>query len=114
MLQANRCSGFSDRNGIKQINTDIQVNNFDKRTRVQLFNLFNKVYDVLYGEDSWNSIAVQNFFQNVYDDIFCMTIDARKVIDDDDFFKNMQEFIMNASYDEVLTFIEGIARLLGR
>lgn len=109
MLQANRRGGFSDRNGIKQINTDIQVNNFDKRTRVQLFNLFNKVYDVLYGEDSWNSIAVQNFFQNVYDDIFCMTIDARKVIDDDDFFKNIQEFIMNASYDEILTFIEGIS-----
>ncbi len=109
MLQVNRRGGFSDRNGIKQINTDIQVNNFDKRTRVQLFNLFNKVYDVLYGEDRWNSIAVQKFFQDVYDDIFCITIDTRKVIDDDNFFKNIQEFIMNASYDEVLTFIEGIA-----
>ena len=48
MLQANRRGGFSDRNGIKQINTEIQINDFDKRTRIQIFNLFNKIYDVLF------------------------------------------------------------------
>lgn len=109
MLQANRRGGFSDRNGIKQINTEIQINDFDKRTRIQIFNLFNKIYDVLYCGNNWNSVPVQNFFQNVYDDIFCLTIDTRKTIDDDKFFKAIQEFIMQASYDEILTFIEGIS-----
>ncbi len=109
MLQVNRRGGFSDRNKIKQINTDIQVSNFDKRTRVQLFNLFNKIYHELYSGNNWGSSPIQDFFIFVYDDIFCLTIDTRKLIDDDDFFKNIQEFIMNASYDEILTFIEGIA-----
>lgn len=109
MLQVNRRGGFSDRNGIKQINTNIQVTTFDQRTRVQLLNLFNKIYDALYGGDRWDSIIVQNFLQNVYDDIFCIAIDTRKLIDDDVFFKHIKEFIMNASYDEILTFIEGIA-----
>ena len=53
MLQANRRGGFSDRNGIKQINTEIQINDFDKRTRIQIFNLFNKIYDVLYSANNW-------------------------------------------------------------
>lgn len=94
---------------IKQINTDIQISNFDNRTRIQLFNLFNKIYDALYSGNSWTGTSIQNFFKHVYDDIFCLTIDARKVIDDDEFFNNIQDFIMNASYDEILTFIEGIA-----
>lgn len=109
MLQVNKRGGFSDRNGMKQINTEIQVDNFDKRTRIQLFNLFNKVYDLLYKGNSWTNEIIQNFFKYVYDDIFCLTIDARKMIDDDEFFDNIQDFIMNASYDEILTFIEGIS-----
>ena len=63
----------------------------------------------MYSANNWYNIPVQKFFQNVYDDIFCLTIDTRKTIDDDKFFKDIQEFIMQASYDEILTFIEGIS-----
>ena len=65
MLQVNKRGGFSDRNGMKQINTEIQVDNFDKRTRIQLFNLFNKVYDLLYKGNSWTNEIIQNFFKYV-------------------------------------------------
>ena len=38
MAKVNRRGGFSDRNGIKTINTEIQLKNFDERTRTRIRN----------------------------------------------------------------------------
>lgn len=40
--------GFSDRNGIKAENTEIQIINFDEKTRIQLFNTIMRLYDIVY------------------------------------------------------------------
>lgn len=44
MHKVSRRGGFSDRNGIKPENIEIQLKDFDKRTRVQLQNMINNMY----------------------------------------------------------------------
>lgn len=39
MPKISKRGGFSDRNKIKPINTEIQLKDFDKRTRIQLQNM---------------------------------------------------------------------------
>ena len=55
MAKVSKRGGFSDRNAIKPENTEIQLKDFDKHTRIQLQNmiseLFSKVYDGEYYKD---------------------------------------------------------------
>lgn len=44
MHKVSRRGGFSDRNRIKPENIEIQLKDFDKRTRVQLQNMINNMY----------------------------------------------------------------------
>ena len=66
MVKVNRRGGFSDRNGIKSVNVEIQLKDFDQRTRVQLQNmmsiLYREVYqgDLYYGRDH-----IQNYLRFV-------------------------------------------------
>lgn len=57
MLKVNRRNGFSDRNGIASITTNIQLDDFDERTRNRLLNLVNSVYnDTFEGEEFFAKI----------------------------------------------------------
>ena len=49
MVKVSRRGGFSDRQGIKSENTEIQMKNFDNRTRIQIFNLLSEQYHFFYG-----------------------------------------------------------------
>lgn len=109
MLKVNRRGGFSDRQGINPINTNIQINDFDQRTRVQLFNLVSNLYKAIYGNRYWGDTIMQEFFYYVYQEIFCETVNAGSYISDDRFFKDMKGVFLNASYDDILTFIEAIS-----
>ena len=40
--------GFSDRNGIKPENKEIQLKDFDKRTRIQIDNFVGDLYKLTY------------------------------------------------------------------
>lgn len=42
MKKVSKRGGFSDRNGIKPENVEIQLHDFDKRTRVQLQNMISE------------------------------------------------------------------------
>lgn len=109
MLKVNRRGGFSDRQGINPINTTIQVDDFDKRTRIQLFNLVSNLYREIYNNKYWGKAIVQEFFGFVYQEIFCEAVEAGAYFSDDNFFKDMKDVFLNASYDDILTFIEAIA-----
>lgn len=109
MLRVNRRDGFSDRQGICVQNREMQLDDFDKRTRIQIFNLISKIYGEIYeGESRWGD-NIQSFFRYVYDEIFCQPVDVRELNDDDKFFAQIREVILNATYDEILTFIEAVA-----
>ena len=48
MSQARRRGGFSDRNIIKPLNTKIQLTDFDKHERVELFNPIAFYFGIMY------------------------------------------------------------------
>lgn len=109
MIKVSRRGGFSDRQGIKSENTDIQLKNLDNRTRIQICNLISSEYQSLYGDcRSWED-PKQSFFRYIKSEVFCQQIDARKTENEDLCFSDINEVIMTASYDDVLTLIESIA-----
>ena len=56
--------GFSDRYGIKSENTDIQIDDFDTRTRTKMANYMNSIIYCCY-EDQLLSEEVQIFIRNI-------------------------------------------------
>lgn len=105
--------GFSDRNGINRINTEIQLTDLDERTRVCLYNNLNKLIDATnydhqlnrYKEitkDLYNSIL-----ENVYSQI--LETDDHHLDSQLDLCKKfIKDTILNDDYDAVLTLIEYI------
>lgn len=109
MVKVNRRGGFSDRQGIKSENTEIQLKDFDNRTRIQIFNLLSEQYHFLYRGQYYGNDSVQFFFRYITSEVFCQKIDTRKYIDDDKFFEEINQVIMNNPYDDVLTLVEAIS-----
>ena len=61
MIKVSRRGGFSDRQGIKSENTEIQLKDLDTRTRTQIYNLINAEFELLYnGAGIYNS-NIQDF-----------------------------------------------------
>ena len=108
MVKVNRRGGFSDRQGIKTENIEIQLKELDSRTRIQIFNLLSKQYHFHYEGYYYSTDFVQKFFRFVTSEVFCQKVDARNVIDDDVFFDEINQVIMNNSYDDVLTLVEAV------
>lgn len=110
MLKVSKRGGFSDRNGIKAENTEIQLYDFDERTRVQFVNLIGKLYETVYSDTYYGRSYIQDLFRYIYGEVYSLTIDILRQYDDDKFFKNIRETIMNDTYDAVLTLLETFAQ----
>ena len=100
--------GFSDRNAIKPENTEMQLKNFDQRTRIQLQNMISNQYADIMGHMSYGSSDVQEFLKYVIGTVYSQPIDARKKYDDDKIIQQIGNTILNDSYDDVLTLIEAL------
>lgn len=111
MHKVSRRGGFSDRNGIKPENIEIQLKDFDKRTRVQLQNMINNMYAKTYnyGLNEWDS-EIQEFFRYVLGDIYAEPTDVQKRYYATDIFLIINNTINKDSYDEVLTVIEALVQ----
>lgn len=68
MLQVNRRGGFSDRQGINQQNTEIQLVAMDLRTRSQIFSLLSDLYAQIYYHMSYFDDSIQGFFRYILTD----------------------------------------------
>lgn len=108
MSKVSRRGGFSDRNRIKPENTEIQLKEFDSRTRVQLQNMLNELYSEVYGDISYRRDNIQEFFRYVVGDIYSEPVDIKERISDTNLWNKISETIMQADYDDVLTLIEAI------
>lgn len=109
--------GFSDRNGIKPENVEIQLTNFDRRTRIQLLNLINSLCNSVYNyysKDILKNYAhpdIQDFIKYFLSNAYSEVVDPRKCYDFDKFMEyRIYQTIQNAEYDEVLTLIEAIIK----
>lgn len=111
MHKVSRRGGFSDRNGIKPENVEIQLKDFDKRTRVQLQNMINNMYAKTYnyGLNEWDS-EIQEFFRYVLGEIYAEPTDVQKRYYATDIFLIINNTINKDSYDEVLTVIEALVQ----
>ena len=111
MHKVSRRGGFSDRNGIKPENVEIQLKNFDKRTRVQLQNMINsiyaKTYDYRLGESNGE---IQEFFRYVLGNIYAEPTDVQRRYYTTDIFLIINNTINKGPYDDVLTVIEALVQ----
>ena len=90
MHKVSRRGGFSDRNGIKPENIEIQLKDFDKRTRVQLQNMINNMYMEVYEDNPYyGNDDIQDFFHHILGNI---------------------DTFNNDEYDDVLTVIEALVQ----
>ena len=90
MAKVSKRGGFSDRNKIKPENTEIQLKEFDKRTRVQLQNMISQFYKDIYGNTYCGKEYIQKFYRYVIGTIYSDPVDTSR------------------TYDDVLTLIEAI------
>ncbi len=109
MAKVSKRGGFSDRNSIKPESTEIQLKEFDQRTRIQLQNMISKLYiDVYDNRIYYGNDHIQNFLKFIYSTVYAIPVDMRKTYDDDSFFKLINSTIQKDDYDDVLTLIEAI------
>lgn len=109
MVKVNRRGGFSDRNGIKPINVEIQSKNFEQRTRIQLQNMMSILYREVYNGDLYYGRKhIQDYLRFVRGEIYAESVDVRIKYDDNVIVKMINETLQYADYDDVLTLIEGI------
>lgn len=115
MAKVSARGGFSDRNGIKPVNIEIQLKEFDQRTRVQLQNMVSQLYkDVYSGDIYYARNYIQDFFRFVLGSIYSEPIDARKIYYDDIVIETINKTILHDDYDDVLTLIEAIIQYWDR
>ena len=112
MAKVSKRGGFSDRNKIKPENTEIQLKDFDRRTRNQLQNMVSQFYKAVYGNISYRNEIVQDFLVYVIGTIYAEPVDSRHVYNDDAIFKTINKTIQEDDYDDVLTLIEAIVQYL--
>lgn len=103
--------GFSDRRKIQPLNTNIQLTDFDERTRIGIANLIREWYDAdyFYEYREWfcEKIAKELFREYVDEDF-------RAIIkyQNDEFLRSYLYLpICKSTYDEVLTMVEYITLL---
>lgn len=87
MAKVSKRGGFSDRNKIKPENTEIQLKEFDKRTRVQLQNMISQFYKEIYGDEYYGEENIQEFLRYVIGTIYSEPVDTSRTYYDDKVFK---------------------------
>ena len=102
-------NGFSDRNNIDKLNTIIQTDSFDERTRIQLYNYFVYIIE----DDLHFAINRKNFYLDVLDNVYCEIIDNYDEYSISEYMETCLEYIKNTflrdSYDAVLSLVEYLA-----
>lgn len=110
MNQVHRRGGFSDRNKIKEENTIIQLNRFDKVTRIKIQNAISNWYLTMYNNAYYRTPEIQEFMRYILGEVYAKPVDTRYDIDDDEFFCIIGETLQQGSYDDVLTLVEAIVQ----
>lgn len=101
--------GFSDRNGIKVENTEIQTTKFDNRTRVSLSNTTNIILNAKFGNFVYpNSSECQSFVKHFWSTVYGREIEWNRYYSPDKLLEAISDTIKTDSYDAVLTVIEYI------
>lgn len=110
ILKVSKRNGFSDRYAIKPENVEIQLKDFDARTRVQLRNMISQLYTSIYGDEYYGRKEIQTFLMYVLGNIYAEPVDTTRMYDLDRIFEVINKTIAEDEYDDVLTLIEAIVQ----
>lgn len=103
--------GFSDRNRIKAINTEIQLTDLDERTRIQLLNTVSALYSSIYDHDrGYMDEPIQDYIRFVLGSIYSQPVDPRHLYREKQVVNMIENTILNDDYDDVLTLVEALAQ----
>lgn len=110
MLEVKLRGGFSDRNGIKPENTDMQYKDFDNRTRIAFCNYIDLVVKLLLNRYEYSQYW-KRFKLCILRDVYVQEVDFSRCSNnreykDEDILVIIKETLMNDSYDAVLTLLE--------
>lgn len=110
-------NGFSDRNGIQVVNTAIQYEALDERSRIAIYNSINKVYHQVFSKDYYGETKKNDFWQNIVSEVYLQPLDHNVNYNEQAMFQIVQKTITEGSYDEVLAlseFMFGLFMSVGR
>lgn len=105
MHTVNLRGGFSDRNNLQKFNTELQIKNFDKRTRTLFVNTLHEWIFERYKHHKTDFFkkAIKEVFSEIVDEDMIWRIQYRS---EEIFGEYIEEIIINDKYDAVLTLIE--------
>ena len=108
MIPVNKRGGFSDRNGIKPLNTEIQLTDFDEHTRVELFNSMILYFGIMYKHS--DTPRIQHFFRYVLEKLYTKPRYFGFSYRKEEILEIIRETILKDDYDSVLTVVEAIVQ----
>ena len=105
--------GFSDRNDIHPINSKLQFEELDERSRVALANTLNGLYHVVF-YDEYGDNKKTDFWRSILQDVYTQQIDYTRGTKyrEDKMFELVNASIFEDDYSDVLSVVEYVARLL--
>ena len=101
-------NGFSDRNNIDKLNDTIQIDSFDERTRIQLYNYFTYIIE----SDCYYVKDCKTFYLDVLDKVYCEVIDnysKSSIMYIATCKGHVKNTFLHDSYDAVLSLVEYLA-----
>ncbi len=110
MIPVNRRGGFSDRNGIRSLNKEIQLRTLDTHTRTTLFNIIVHFYEVIYGSHDYWHEQNQQFFSYILENAYMIPRQVGYSYREEEFFTIVQDTFFEDRYDSVFTVIEIIVQ----
>ena len=109
--------GFSDANGVQEINTEMQLEEFDDRSRILISNELYRILKVVFSNpEKWflhysisnSNNAERDFCKAVINDVFCERNSLGRLYEFEwkALFERINSVIENAVYNEVLDILQ--------
>lgn len=111
MREVCKRGGFSDRNNIKNENTEIQLIEFDNRTRNAIFTLLSCINETICHDHNTSTDKYEQIFCHfVLSEIYAEKVDFSKRYVFEIIMGFVEETIEYAQYDSVLTIVEALVQ----
>lgn len=110
--------GFADRNNIHPVNTTMQYEDFDDRSRVALVNMINSLYYSIF-DNSYDEFEVNRrnaFWNSILQNVYSQQIENApgRCYHEERMFGIINASIYCDDYSDVLSVVEYVARLLNK
>lgn len=100
--------GFSDRNGIDSLNTTMQVEDFDSRTRIAIRNEVASILHNLYNSNTRVLEDGSKFWRALLSRVYSQPVNYNMIYLHDQYFLVVESTILNDTYAAILTLLEFI------